>query len=56
MTNKKFEIEYVDPETGEWTKIECAFEDLADFPAKVWAEDYGYTLADKGRYRVREKK
>lgn len=49
-----FEITYTDPKTNETAKVEKEFEDSHEFPAKMWAEDYGYTLADKGWFMVRE--
>jgi len=49
-----FKIEYKDPETGERREVEFTDFDTADFTARYWAEDYGYTLADKGWYKVTE--
>lgn len=50
-----FSIEYRDPETGELRQTEAEFSDTVDVTAKIWAEDYAYTLADKGSYTVKEK-
>ena len=55
MGKKRFEIQYRDPETEETITVEKEFDDNPpEFPAKLWAEDYAYTRADKGWYRVRE--
>jgi len=51
---KNFEIKYVNPRTGEWETIEVLFNDSAEFPASMWADDYGYALADKGQYSIKE--
>lgn len=50
----RFRIEYRHPETDEAMSIEEDFEDTEEISAKEWAEDYAYTLADKGWYRVTE--
>jgi len=57
---KTFEIKYCDPKTGEPLTVTEDFEDTEDMgilsiSAKEWAEDYGYTLADKGWFSVKEK-
>jgi hypothetical protein len=51
----KFLIEYRDPTTEEWKQEMVEFLDSASIPAKEWAEDYAYTLADKGEHKVTEK-
>jgi hypothetical protein len=50
----KFLIEYRDPLTGDWEQTMVKFPDSANIPAKDWAEDYAYTLADKGEHKVTE--
>lgn len=56
MTTKTFKIAYKNPITGEIELTEKSFEDTPTFPAAMWAEDYAYTLADKGWYKVTELK
>lgn len=51
---KKFRIRYKDPDTGQIETVEQEFEDGDGIPAIAWAKDYGYTLADKGWYEVKE--
>lgn len=53
---KTFEIQYRDPQTGFIETIRETFEDSQVGCAKMWAEDYAYTLADKGWYRLKELK
>ena len=53
---KTFEIKYSDPQTGFIETTRATFEDSQEVSAKMWAEDYAYTLADKGWYRVKELK
>lgn len=64
----KFKVEYSDPETDErkvdfvefetWvgraTVDEKEVGPVLTITAKEWAEDYAYTVADKGRYEVTE--
>jgi hypothetical protein len=54
MATKRFKIQYRDPDTDEIITIEEDFEDSERFPAKMWAEDKAYSLADKGWNRVTE--
>jgi hypothetical protein len=54
MTKKRFQITYRDPDTLEKVKVEREFDHTEEFPAKMWAEDLAYTLADKGWYEVKE--
>ena len=52
----RFRITYTDPETGE-EKIEEGDFIASQSPpisAREWAEDYAYSLADKGAYKVEE--
>jgi len=51
----KFKIKYTDPETGE-EEVVKDFEDTPTVSAREWAEDYAYTLADKGHYEIEEVK
>jgi hypothetical protein len=51
---KRFLIKYKDPDTGETISIVEDFNDSEKFPAKIWAEDLAYSLADKGWYSVTE--
>jgi len=53
-----FEITYTDPETQETITVNHAFEDSKDpnISAREWAEDYAYSLADKGWHKVEEAK
>lgn len=50
----RFRIEYNDPSTGERCSVDRTFEDGDGLSAKEWAEDYAYSRADKGWYRVTE--
>lgn len=56
MSKQFFEIEYTNPETGEREKTVKTFEASTNptISAKEWAEDYAYTIADKGWYKVTE--
>lgn len=53
---KEFKITYRDPDTNEKVVTYQKFEDTPTITAKQWAEDYAYTLADKGWYTVEEVK
>lgn len=53
---KTFEISYTDPETGEEKVVVKTFDGDDKFPAAYWADDYGYTVADKGPYAIKELK
>lgn len=52
----KFKIRYDDPETGNRKEVIKEFDDWTGdvagnemtISAQAWADDYGYTLADKG--------
>lgn len=64
----KFRITYRDPETEEKVSVEREFHDFVGratldgkpvgetmkITAREWAEDFGYTAADKGPYTVTE--
>lgn len=50
----KFLIKYRAPQTEEDVQVEAEFSDTAGIPAKDWAEDYAYSLADKGLHTVEE--
>lgn len=64
----KFCITYRDPETQEKVSVEREFHDFVGratldgkpvgetmkITAREWAEDFGYTAADKGPYTVTE--
>ena len=45
----KFKITYTGSDGEERTVIQD-FEDSPDITAKEWADDYAYTLADKGHF------
>jgi hypothetical protein len=49
-----FKITYTDPETQETMVVKQVFEDSKDLDisAREWAEDYAYSLADKGWHKV----
>jgi hypothetical protein len=65
---KRFEITYTDPETEEMMTVYKSFEDwtgraiiggkeigpVLSITAQDWANDYAYTLADKGYFKIRE--
>lgn len=55
MTKRTFNIYYVRPETGEDVVETKSFSDTETVSAKEWAEDYAYTVADKGPYEVEER-
>ena len=55
MTKKTFNIYYTDPETGEEVVVMKSFSDIETISAKEWAEDWAYTVADKGHYEVEER-
>jgi len=50
----KFKIEYYDPETLEEVEEHKEFFDTEEVTAWKWAEDYAYTMSDKGWYRITE--
>lgn len=50
----KFQIVYLHHETEEVIKEIRDFKDTEVISAKEWAEDYAYTMADKGYYIVFE--
>lgn len=50
----RFRIDYKDPETQEDKTVYAEFHDTQTITARQWAEDYGYTLADKGYFTVTE--
>ncbi len=50
----KFQIVYLHHETEEVVKEIHEFKDTEVISAKEWAEDYAYTMADKGYYIVFE--
>lgn len=54
--SKTFEITYRCPDSGEIKTIERDFDDSEEFPARMWADDLGYGLADKGWYEIKERK
>ena len=69
MSTKKFKIEYIDPTTKEMCEFVEEFTDTPPMgiipgfndvelprgiPAKEWAEDLAYSLADKGWHKVTE--
>lgn len=56
MANKTFEIQYRDPETGDWVTTLRNIIDTKDWPAEDVAEDLAYALADKGPYKIKELK
>lgn len=49
-----FRFEYKDPETGEPVTVEREVLPTGDFTARQWAEDLGYSLADKGPCKITE--
>ena len=55
---KKFRITYDDQENECVEEVECEFHDSVGpegfISAREWAEDYAYTLADKGWYKIKE--
>lgn len=61
----RFRITYTDPETHEEITLVREFGDtsaeitangfkIGPISARNWAEDFAYTLADKGRYTIEE--
>ena len=53
---KTFKITYIDPATEEERVIIQDFEDTVspNISAREWAEDFAYSLADKGEHKVEE--
>lgn len=51
---KMFIFKWIDPETEELRQEIKGFADTEGITAVEWAEDYAYTLADKGLYEVTE--
>jgi hypothetical protein len=54
---KTFKIAYINPEKEDYEYVVKTFEDWVEdgevkITAEEWAEDLGYTLADKGWYEV----
>lgn len=47
-----YRIDYLDPDDGEWKTIEETFFDGLHISSEMAAEDYAYSLADKGPHRV----
>ena len=47
-----YRIEYDDPVTGERKELIETFFDGLEITSEMAAEDYAYTLADKGYYKV----
>lgn len=56
MIKQKFKIEWKDPETGEHRSEVKEFTGDREFPPHEWAEDYAYSVADKGWHKVTEVK
>lgn len=52
--SKTFKISWRDPESGELQSVVKAFTGDSEFPPHEWAQDYAYSKADKGWYRVEE--
>lgn len=50
----KFQIEYTDPQTGEFIITVKSFEPTSHITAREWAEDWAYTVSDKGPYKIEE--
>lgn len=48
----QFRIDYIDPEDGAAKSVFENFDDTETISAIVCAEDYAYTIADKGYYAV----
>ena len=53
-TVKTFKVEWACPLTGVRLHEDKEFDHTDSFPARSWAEDYGYMKADKGWYKVSE--
>jgi hypothetical protein len=51
---KLFRITYMCPEREELITVDKEFEDGTDITALEWAEDWAYSMADKGYYSVEE--
>jgi hypothetical protein len=51
---KNFRIEWTDPESGEPRTEDKTFEDTPNITAREWAEDWAYTVADKGYAKITE--
>ena len=47
-----FKIEYFDPDTNELITESKEFKNTEDVSAWEWAEDYAYTKAGKGWYKI----
>lgn len=53
----KFKIKYVDPKNSEeevWKEEILEFKDTLTITAFEWAEDYAYSMSDKGSYIIEE--
>lgn len=50
---KTFRIRWLDPESGETKEETKSFEDTETVTAQEWAEDWAYSMADKGPYEIR---
>lgn len=49
----KFKIQYRDPtDEDSWLTKYVEFSFAGGIPARQWAEDYAYALADKGEYVI----
>ena len=51
---KNFKIKYLDPKTEEYVTIHKSFETTGELTAEDNAEDYAYSIADKGPYTITE--
>lgn len=51
-----FRITYQDPETGEKVSVDKEFVKVheGEIAAREWAEDWAYSMADKGPYKIEE--
>lgn len=54
MIKQRFKIRYEDPDDQKIREIEKEFQGNLEFTPREWAEDYAYSLSDKGWYRVTE--
>lgn len=54
MNTKRFKITYTNPETKELVTIEKDFDNSPAVSAETWADDYAYSIADKGHYHIKE--
>lgn len=52
----RFKISYLDPKTGEPKVVFVDIEPTDQITAREWAEDYAYSLADKGKFEIEEVK